>query len=127
VSRALAALALVACLALASCGGDDDGGGTPPATTPAVSGGGGGGGEVRVSMKDIKFVPQNVTVKAGQTIKWTNDDPVAHTATARSGANFDSGTVQPGQSYSQKLTRPGRINYFCEIHPNQTGTITVSP
>jgi plastocyanin len=124
----LAFLALAAG-GLAACGGDNGGGGnagtqgaatgTQPATAAPA------GGEVKVSMKDIKYVPANVTVRAGQKITWTNDDPVAHTVTARSGASFDSGTIPPGDTYSQTIDRPGKIDYVCVIHPNQTGTITV--
>ena len=110
---------------LAACGDDDDeGGGTtnpPKAGEPAQP----ATGEVKVSMKDIKFVPQDLTVKTGQKITWTNDDPVAHTVTARSGANFDSGTVQPGGKYSRTIAKAGKIDYVCTIHPDQTGTITV--
>jgi plastocyanin len=81
---------------------------------------------VTVSMKQIKFVPDHVTAKVGQTIKWTNNDPFAHTVTAKSGATFDSGPVNAGATYSFKPTKAGTINYVCTIHPNQSGTITVT-
>jgi plastocyanin len=112
---------------LAACGDDDDDGGpatTPAATTPTAAEPA-AGGEVKVSMKDIKYVPQDVTARAGQKITWTNDDPVAHTVTARSGADFDSGTIQPGGKFSRTINQAGKIDYVCTIHPNQTGTITV--
>ncbi|MBA3299463.1 MAG: cupredoxin domain-containing protein [Thermoleophilaceae bacterium] len=122
----------LSCLALgllvAGCGGDDegDGGGgqtaeQPAETSPATSGG------VTVSMKDIKFVPMDVTVKAGGTIKWTNDDSIVHTVTKTSGpgAKFDSGNVSGGETFEQKFEETGKIDYFCTIHPQQTGTITV--
>ena len=77
-------------------------------------------------MKNIQFVPQAITAKVGQTIHWTNADSVAHTVTAKGGANFDSGVLDPGKQYSFKATKAGTINYVCQIHPNQTGTITVT-
>jgi plastocyanin len=77
-------------------------------------------------MKDIQFKPENVTVKVGQTVTWTNDDPVAHTVTAKSGADFDSGTVSPGGRFAFAAKKAGKISYVCTIHPNQKGTITVS-
>lgn len=129
----VAVLALT--LPLAACGGDDDGdddGGGGGATTqeqtePAGDGGGGGGETVKVSMKDIKFVPQNVTVPTGGKIEWTNDDQVAHTVTKDDGpgAQFDSGNVDAGGTFSQTFDAAGKIGYVCEIHPGQTGTITV--
>ena len=128
----LAASLVLATGALAACGGDDDddkdqGGGT---TTPAQTGAqattqaaGAAGGEVAVSIKNTAFEPKNVTAKVGQTIKWTNDDPVAHTVTARSGEEFDSGTVDAGGEYEYKVRKAGTIDYVCTIHPNQKGQI----
>jgi plastocyanin len=122
---------LLATLALgvAGCGGSDnnDSGNSDTTSTPAkpANSGGGGGGTVEVNMKNIQFVPQAITAKVGQTIHWTNGDSVAHTVTSKSGANFDSGTLDPGSDFSFKATKAGVINYVCQIHPNQTGTITV--
>ena len=125
----VAALALT--LPLAACGGDDDEGSGGAATTQEETqpaGDSGGGGEtVKVSMKNIKFVPQDVTVPTGGKVEWTNDDQVAHTVTKGSGpgAEFDSGNVDAGGKFSQAFEAAGKIDYVCEIHPAQTGTITV--
>ena len=131
---------LTACLALgltfAACGGDDDdddgGGSASTTTTEQTDTGGGGatkpsGGSETVDMKDIQFVPKNVTVKAGTTITWTNSDQVAHTVTKEGGpgADFDSGNVDPGGTFEQTFDEPGKVDYVCTIHPGQAGTITV--
>lgn len=127
--------AIAACLAAtaafgAGCGSsskkDSSTGAAPASTTAGASGGTTTAGGPNVSMKDIKFNPQDVTVKVGQTITWKNNDPVAHTVTAKSGADFDSGTVNPGGTYTFTAKKAGKIDYVCTIHPNQTGTITVS-
>jgi plastocyanin len=118
----LPALAVTAALA-AGCGGDDNGGtsaATAPASTPASA-----GGAVAVKMKDIQFVPKDVTVKAGQTITWTNDDSVNHNVIAESGASFRSKDFGEGGSFSFKAAKAGTIKYVCTIHPGMTGTITV--
>jgi plastocyanin len=118
----LIALAATAALA-AGCGGDDNGGtsaATAPASTPASA-----GGAVAVKMKDIQFVPKDVTVKAGQTITWTNDDSVNHNVIAESGASFRSKDFGEGGSFSFKAAKAGTIKYVCTIHPGMTGTITV--
>jgi plastocyanin len=124
----LAALAL----AVAGCGGDDnkDSGSSSSTTTDAQPAGGGSGGTtaggtVEVSMKNIEYVPKAVTAKVGQTIHWTNGDSVAHTVTSEGGASFDSGVMDPGKEFSFKVTKAGTINYMCQIHPNQKGTIVV--
>ena len=129
---------LIACLALgltfAACGDDDDddGGGSASTTTTeqtdtGAAPPGGGGGTETVDMKDIQYVPKDVTVDAGTTITWTNSDPVPHTVTKDSGpgADFDSGNVDPGGTYKQTFDEPGKVDYLCTIHPGQTGTVTV--
>jgi plastocyanin len=78
-----------------------------------------------VSIKGFAFNPPNATVAPGTTVTWVNDDQAPHTATANDGA-FDSGTLQPGQSYSFAFDKPGTYAYHCNIHPDMTGTITVS-
>ena len=117
--------------ALAACGGDDDedkgGGATAPAQTGAQPTQAGGaapaGGEVKVSIKNTAYEPKSITAKVGQTIRWTNDDPIAHTVTQQGG--FDSGTLNAGANFTFKPARAGRIDYVCTIHPGQTGSITV--
>ena len=124
----LAVLPVLAALVLAGCGGDDDSSGSSepkPATTQAQ----GAAAPATVSMKDIKYIPPTITAKVGQKITWTNDDSVAHTVTKQQGVTGDgpaSGTVNPGATYSFTPTKAGKIPYFCEIHPNQKGTIVVA-
>jgi len=122
VRRPLALLLAAAlALGLTACGGSDKKT-TSSSATPAS----GGGAEVKVSMKNIKFVPMAIQAKVGQKITWTNDDPVAHTVTAEKGADFDSGTVNSGGTFSFTPKKAGAIAYVCTIHPGQTGTITVA-
>jgi plastocyanin len=125
---------LIACLALtltfAACGGDDDddgGGSSDVPTAPTQKPSGGGGGTATVDMKDIQFVPKAVTVKAGTTITWTNSDSVPHTVTKDGGPgdDFDSGNVEPGDTFEQTFDKPGKVDYVCTIHPGQAGTVTV--
>jgi len=79
----------------------------------------------RVEIKDIAFMPAQVTVHAGDTMEWDNDDIVAHTATSKE-AGFDV-AVLPGRRGSAVLTRPGTFSYTCRYHPNMGGQITVEP
>jgi plastocyanin len=116
-------------LLLAGCGGNDygdKGGGstTPPQTETSARG---AGAVADVRMKNIHFIPRNITIKAGTKVVWTNGDDVDHTVTKDSGpgAEFDSGNVSSGKSFEQTFTAPGKVSYVCTIHPNQDGTITV--
>jgi plastocyanin len=132
---------LLACLALglvvAGCGGDDDddsnGGGAAAATTeqPADTGGGAGGGGAEVSMENIQFNPNDVTVNAGDTITFTNKESVPHDVHKTSGPGDDfasgpAGGMQEGDTFELKLDQPGKYEYVCDVHaPGMTGSITV--
>ena len=83
------------------------------------------GKTMTVSIKNFAFNPPNTTVSAGTTVTWVNNDQAPHTATANDGA-FDSGTLQPGQSYSFTFDKPGTYAYHCNIHPDMSATVTVS-
>ena len=128
--RCLAAFAVLALVA-AGCGGSDDngggGGGGGAAKKPASSG---GGKNATVVMKNIAFSPTSVTVAKGGTVKWTNDDSVGHDVTKKSGPGpkFSSGPdggMQKGDTFQQKFTTAGTIDYVCTVHPNMKATITV--
>lgn len=131
-----ATVILVSCLALtglAACGSNDNGGDNTddagqanPATTPPPTRSKPAANTVKVTIKDIKFLPHDVTVKEGQKIRWTNDDSVPHTVTAKSNADFDE-MLKPGSFFETTLRNAGKIDYVCTIHPGQTGTITIVP
>lgn len=129
---------LLACLAigLVACGGDDDengGGGDTGggATTEEPAGGGGGGGGTEVSMESIQFEPGDVTVAAGETITFVNNESVPHDVhkTSGPGADFASGPaggMEEGDTFELTLDEPGSYEYVCEVHaPGMAGTITV--
>jgi plastocyanin len=127
---------ILACLALglAACGGDDDdggGGGGGGASTNEQPAGGGSGGGVEVKMANIQFDPKDVTVKAGQTITFTNDESVPHDVHKQSGPGDDfasgpDGGMQQGDTFELRLNKPGKYTYVCHVHaPGMAGTITV--
>ena len=64
-------------------------------------------------------------ISVGDTVTWTNQDQVPHTATAEDRAVLQSGTISPGSSFSQVFETAGEFPYFCEFHSNMTGTIVV--
>lgn len=114
--------ALVALVLLVGCGGArDSGAGSGAGGSPQAR------GDVTIDMKDIKYVPAAATAKVGDTVVWTNSDSIPHTVTKQGGpgADFDSGTIPAGGTYQVTVKAPGKIDYVCTIHPNQTGTLTV--
>jgi len=79
---------------------------------------------IQIKMAQVAYAPEQVSAHVGDTIEWTNDDIVAHTATARNGA-WDV-MLQPKGKGSVTLKSPGTIEYYCRLHPNMVASITVS-
>lgn len=77
-----------------------------------------------VTIQNMAFSPATLSVKVGDKVTWTNQDSVAHTATADDNS-FDTGTIAQGQSGSFTFTKAGTYTYHCSIHPNMTATIIV--
>jgi len=75
-----------------------------------------------VVITGASFLPANLQVNVGTTVKWVNQDTITHTV---SGEKFESGAIPPGSSYSYKFDSPGDYSYSCLIHPSQHGSITV--
>jgi plastocyanin len=66
-----------------------------------------------------------IQVKAGQTVTWTNNDPVPHTVTSEDG-KWDSGDIASGRNYSRKFEAPGTYDYHGSNHAAMTGTVVVT-
>jgi plastocyanin len=41
-------------------------------------------------------------------------------------AEFDSGIMQTGQTFSYTFNNPGTFEYYCTLHPSMVGEIVVS-
>ena len=112
-----------------SCGGTSGGGlyGGGGSTTTTVSSPGttaGGAGGAQVVAKGFAFDPATVTIKAGESVTWTNQDGTTHTVTADNG-EFDSSQLANGATFTFKFDKAGTYPYHCSIHPTMTGTVVV--
>ena len=90
---------------------------SPGGATPAA-------GEVEVVIQNFAFTPQRVTVAAGTTVRWSQKDSAAHTATSDKGT-FDSGNLSQGRTFSFKFSQAGTYEYHCSVHPNMKATVVV--
>jgi plastocyanin len=90
----------------------------PPSATSAPA------AAVVVHMKGFAFTPTSVTIKAGDTVQFLNDDTTAHTATADD-KSWDSGNMDIGATYSHTFATPGTVTYVCAYHGFMRGTIVV--
>ena len=126
----LTCLALAAGTAVAGCGDDDEDAASTPAAPPAAEeapqASAAAGDEVAVSIKDIKFLPHDVTAEVGQKIVWTNNESIVHNVTAVDGEDFKSEGLQQGDTFDFTPTKAGKISYVCTIHTGQDGTVTVT-
>ncbi|MCS7274891.1 MAG: cupredoxin domain-containing protein [Candidatus Bipolaricaulota bacterium] len=80
---------------------------------------------VDVNIQNFAFVPQNITVALGTTVRWTNRDSAPHTVTSTAGI-FDSGTMNRGATFTHTFNTPGEFPYICAFHPSMTGKVTVA-
>jgi plastocyanin len=78
--------------------------------------------EVRID--GVRFDPQELTVKVGDTIVWTNHDPFPHTSTAV-GKQFNSREIAAGRSWKFTARKKGVFPYACLLHPTMLGTLRV--
>jgi plastocyanin len=77
-----------------------------------------------VQIDQFAFVPQRITVKAGATVTWINEDDAPHTV-ASSDKLFKSKALDTGDKFSFTFTTPGTYAYFCSVHPHMTGAVAV--
>jgi len=113
ISMVLASAAIVAAVIIGSTGGQ-----RPFGIANAATGG--------VSIKSFAFSPATISIKAGDTVKWTNDeDSVPHTVTSEQYPGFASPTLKPGESFSQQFDKAGAFTYLCLIHTRMRGVVLV--
>jgi plastocyanin len=73
-----------------------------------------------------KFIPSQIKVKVGDTIRFTNSDPFAHNAYTDDVLNeFDTGMQSKGQSAVVPIKAKGAFNVHCMIHPEMILKVTV--
>jgi plastocyanin len=77
-----------------------------------------------VTIDNFTFAPQQVTVKAGTTVTWTNNDDTPHVV-ASSTKSFRSKALDTDDKFSFTFNTAGVYQYFCSLHPHMTGTIVV--
>jgi plastocyanin len=81
------------------------------------------------------YSPNPIQVSVGTTVTWTNNDSQPHTVTSGSNGQPDNKfnsspnftpLLNPGQTFSFTFTEEGNYPYFCTLHPNMVGTVSVS-
>jgi plastocyanin len=97
-----------------------------------------------VTVKDFSFSPSSITIKVGETVRWTNNGPSVHRVVADGGLwdsqgllppgtttdPYGNSSSTPGASFSFTFTQAGTYTYHCMNHPPSgypsfTGTVIV--
>jgi plastocyanin len=113
-------LAVAIALTLVACSGSGS------------SGNAGAGEPVATSTVNLppsyKFEPASITVKAGTTVTWTNNDNFTHSVQFKDGGlPTDPTLMKPGEKTTFTFTTAGTFHYQCSLHPqNMQGTVTVT-
>src|SRR5688500_9828784 len=111
--------------------------GTGNATNATATGASGGNASTSVSivpgsstLTTDAFSPNPIQVSVGTTVTWTNNDAQPHTVNSGENATpsglFDSPIMPPAGTFEYTFTEAGEFPYFCILHPNMVGTVSVS-
>jgi nitrite reductase (NO-forming) len=119
----------------AAAGGTENATETEGGATTGANGGGGTATGVSITTGSSTkttdaFQPNPAQVSVGSTVTWTNEDAQPHTVNSGENATpdgtFDSGILAPAATYDFTFTEAGEYPYFCLLHPNMVGTVSVS-
>lgn len=78
----------------------------------------------RITLRRSLFTPEELQVKAGETVAWVNRDPYGHTVTFD--PILDSGVLAGGGRYAVTFNEPGTYGFVCTVHPAiMSGEVTV--
>lgn len=121
--RLLVVILFVVALVGAACGGDEGG---SDATGGSDNGGDAAATSTQLTAADFQFQPSDVTVAAGGSIEFVNEDDAKHSFTA-SDANIDQ-DVDPKASATVDVAdaEPGTYDYVCKYHSDMTGTLEIT-
>ena len=78
-----------------------------------------------VQITNFAFAPAVVTVAAGATVTWTNEDTTQHDVFAPP-VGLQSPVLNQNDTYAHTFSSPGTYRYICSIHPFMHGTVVVT-
>jgi len=83
-----------------------------------------GAGAAAVSIANFAFAPGELTIAAGDTVTWSNDDGAPHGLAYKDGAP-GANLLLPGATFARTFDRPGSYDYLCSVHPYMSGKVIV--
>jgi len=82
--------------------------------------------QATVDIDNFAFAPATLTVTAGTTVIWKNEDDSPHRIGDNNGT-FKSAALDTDDTFSHTFAAPGEYPYICTIHPYMVGKIVVKP
>lgn len=79
-----------------------------------------------ITIENMRFNPEALTVKQDDHVVWVNKDLLPHTATADA-KTFDSGSIAANASWAYVARKPGTYAIGCTFHPTMQGKLSVEP
>lgn len=98
---------------------------TPVTSVPTIPSAARPAGAPLIRLKDFEFSPASLTVNAGDTVYWKNDDTVAHHLVLTVAGREEVHALPPGGEVGVTFTQPGSIRYRCQPHPFMQGVVQV--
>ena len=81
---------------------------------------------VEVRIEGYKFQPAEVTIRVGDSVRWTNDEKrTSHSVLFPREGGLESERMFPQESWQRRFEKPGRYDYHCGPHPEMKGVVVV--
>lgn len=78
---------------------------------------------------DSCYIPSKIVIKQGNSVTWVNEDVAFHSVTSgyydEPSELFDSGYLDPEESFTFVFENIGIYDYFCTLHPWMKGQVIV--
>ncbi|MEE8384170.1 MAG: plastocyanin/azurin family copper-binding protein [Nitrosopumilus sp.] len=78
---------------------------------------------------DRCYIPSLIVIEKGKQVTWVNEDSAFHSITSGFYDTptdlFDSGHLDPFESYTITFDEIGTYDYFCTLHPWMKGQVIV--
>jgi amicyanin len=81
---------------------------------------------VEVTIQDYHFVPPEVRIKTGDTVKWINQEKrTSHSVLFLGKGGVESERLFPEESWQRTFDKPGTYDYRCGPHEEMRGSVVV--
>ena len=84
-----------------------------------------GANDALIAAQDRSFDDADIEIETGTTVEWRNAGTITHHLVRKLGAATVDEDLPPGRTETATFEQPGTFEFYCAIHPEMTGTVTV--